>query len=149
MKKMKKRAFTYTEFFIVLVIVGMLAAITIPSFSKIREAGAKQKKAQELAEQQKAEDQKMIELTLTPLEKEDFQATLEKLQIIKEMQSKRLSEEGKKTYNVQKMFEVDGVTFYKAECASKDYNYRTSYIFFYMTTNKNMTVGMTATKDAG
>lgn len=119
-------------------IVGLLAAIAIPSIIKIRENKEMKKGYEALAKKTVADN--LTTPTLSEnftLEKEDANTALIKEDNAKMLLSEIAKARERREYDVTRMFEVDGVTFYRAKCGIV-------YFFFSMTTNSNIKVEITA-----
>jgi Tfp pilus assembly protein PilE len=150
-----KFGFTLVEIFIIVIIIGLLSAIAIPSYFKAKETSAKRFAENELKKQaasrivlEKPEpgekpEPEMVTATNSLTEKElveRYEArkrereNLARIAQEEKMLANKLTQEKKRVaHRVEKMFEVDGVAFYSATT----YN---NFFIFAISTNGIVTI---------
>lgn len=139
-----KKGWTLVESMIVVSVIGILMAIAIPSMAKIKKEQKEQKEKQEaLAKNIKTTNTAQnLPKNLFPLEKEDPEQLAKNkidLQTANKLSAERAA---RANYGVKKIFEVDGVSFYRSEDGSDQFHKKT--VYFYISTNKNADVGITS-----
>ena len=147
--KITKFGFTLVEIFIIVIIIGLLSAIAIPSYFKAKETSAKRFAENELKKQvasrivlEKPEPE-IVTVTNSLTEKElveKYEArkrereNLARIAQEEKRVANNIAQEGKRVaHKVEKMFEVDGVAFYGATA----YN---NFFIFAISTNGIVTI---------
>jgi prepilin-type N-terminal cleavage/methylation domain-containing protein len=136
-----KFGFTLLEIFIVIFIICLLAAIAIPSFVRARELTEKKAVENELKKQavtklalEKPEPEIVtVTNSLTSLTEKEVIEQYEARKMARNAAKEKEKEEKRVAHGVEKMFEVDGVSFYSA------YG-RNNLFFFAINTNGVVTI---------